>query len=117
LSVVEVSHVVNIVVAGVIGLLILGGSPRMTRVYGEDSPARRILACLYLAIAAASAYALLDAERLIAIAVVLFPVQIVYKLLTLVVVRDRRNPVLWWNLAISVLHAVALGTIGFSPSA
>jgi hypothetical protein len=114
-SVVESSHAVNVVVAGVIGLLILVGSPRMTRVYGEDTPARRILACLYLAIAAASAYALLDREQLVAIAVVLFPVQIVYKLLTLVVVRDRRNPVPWWNLAISVLHAVSLAAIGFGP--
>ena len=115
MSIVAISHVVNVLVAGIIGLAILGGSPRMTSVYGEDSPARRILACLYLAIAAASVYALLDPERLIAVAVVLFPIQIVYKLLTLVAVRDRRNPVPWWNLAISVLHTVSLGTIRFTP--
>jgi hypothetical protein len=101
------SHVVNVVVAGIVGILLLSGSGRMQSVYGADAPARRILACLY-AIAASSAWALLDAQRLVVTAQVLFPLQILYKLATVFAVRDRHNPVLWWNVGISVLHAVAL---------
>jgi hypothetical protein len=102
------SHVVNVVVAGIVGILLLSGSGRMESVYGADAPARRILACLYVAIAASSAWALLDAQRLVVTAQVLVPLQILYKLATVYAVRDRHNPVLWWNVGISVLHAVAL---------
>jgi hypothetical protein len=102
------AHAVNVVVAGVVGVLLLGGARRMAAVYGADSPARRILACLYVAIAASSAWALLEPHRLVVAAQVLFPLQILYKLATLVAVRDRANPVPWWNLGISVLLAFAL---------
>ena len=102
------AHLVNVVVAGVVGVLLISGARRMTAVYGGDSPARRILACLYVAIAASSAWALLDPHRLVVAAQVLFPLQIFYKLATLVAVTDRTNPVPWWNLGISVLLAFAL---------
>lgn len=105
------SHSVNVVVAGVVGMLLLRGSQRMTSVFGPDSAARRILACLYAAIAASSAWALLDEQRLVVTAQVLFPLQIVYKLATLAAVQDRSNPVPWWNLGISVLHVIALTKI------
>ena len=102
------SHVVNVVVAGIVGILLLSGSRRMTPVYGADAPARRILACLYVAIAASSAWALLDPQRIVVTAQVLFPLQIFYKLATVCAVKDRNNPVPWWNFGISVLHAIAL---------
>jgi hypothetical protein len=39
---------------------------------------------------------------------VLFPLQILYKTLTLFFVADWKNPVPWWNLVISALHAASL---------
>jgi hypothetical protein len=42
------------------------------------------------------------------IVVVLLPLQIVYKMLTLFFVADSKNPVPWWNLVISALHAASL---------
>ncbi len=110
-----VSHVVNVLVAGVMGTLLAARSPLLDPVYGADSPARRILACLYLAIALASAFALVfrgpNDERLVAIALVLFPLQILYKTLTPFVVGSLTNPVVLWNLGISALHAASLWSL------
>jgi hypothetical protein len=103
---------VNVAVAGFMGVALNFGLKRMLPgmevVFGPDSPARRILACVYLAIAAASVVALGFAELRRPIAAILLPLQIGYKLLTLVFVTDRSNPVPWWNLAISVLHGGTL---------
>jgi hypothetical protein len=103
------SFVVNVVVAGFMGAAIgFRLLPRMDRVFGADTAARQILACLYLAIAAASVVALFAPPLRLPIAAVLFPLQIFYKLLTLYFVRDRWNPVPWSNLVISVLLTVSL---------
>ncbi len=80
----------------------------MERVFGPDSPSRRILASVYLAIAAASVVAVIHAGVRRPIASVLLPLQICYKLLTLVFVTDRSNPVPWANLGISILHGATL---------
>jgi hypothetical protein len=92
------------------------GTAAMDAVYGGDTPARRILACVYATIAAASLCAIVlhwalplsDAPR--TIAAVLFPVQIVYKVSTLWAV-GWRNPVVKSNLAICVLLAAALAEL------
>ncbi len=106
------SLVVNVLVAGFFGVTLAFGLSRVVpnadAVFGPDSPSRRILACLYLAIAAVSVVALVDPQKRVPIVLVLFPLQIFYKVLTVFVVTDRRNPVPWSNLAISVLHAASL---------
>jgi hypothetical protein len=106
------SLVVNVLVAGCVGLAtgfnLNSILPKLDVVFGPDTPARRILSCLYLAIAAISAVALVVAPLRMPIVVVLLPLQILYKLLTLFFVADSRNPVPWWNLAISALHAASL---------
>jgi len=113
------SFIVNILVAGYFGLrLFLGSSPKaqnanLTQVFGDNTPARQILACVYLSIAIMSIWALIDQARMIDIALVLFPMQIVYKLLTLIAVKDHSNPVPPSNLAISVLHLISLIVIWF----
>lgn len=113
---ITLSHIVNVIVVTVIPLLILRNAAAMTAVYGPDTPARRILACLYATIAAASAGALLAQfafgrpEISVGIAQVLFPLQIAYKLATWPAV-GLRNPVVMSNLAISVLHAASLATL------
>lgn len=106
------SLVVNVLVAGFFGLVtgfnLNSILPKLDVVFGPDTPSRRILSCLYLAIAAISAVALAVAPLRMNIVVVLLPLQILYKLLTLFFVADVRNPVPWWNLVISLLHAASL---------
>lgn len=113
---VTLSHIVNLIVVTLIPALILRNAPSMTAVYGPDTPARRILACLYATIAAASGFALLmlfafqQPEWSAQIALVMFPLQIVYKLATLAAV-GLRNPVVVSNLAIAALHAASVSTL------
>ena len=112
MPIVVASLVVNVIVAGFFGIA-TGFSldsmlPKLDVVFGPDTPARRILACLYLAIAGASVVALVVVPLRMSIVVVLLPLQIAYKMLTLFFVADRKNPVPWWNLVISALHAASL---------
>jgi hypothetical protein len=112
MPIIVASLVVNVLVAGFFGLA-TGFSlssilPKLDVVFGPDTPSRRILSCLYLAIAAASAVALLVAPLRMGIVAVLLPLQILYKTLTVFFVADWRNPVPWWNLVISALHAASL---------
>ena len=112
MSIIVASLVVNVLVAGFFGLA-TGFNldwllPKLDVVFGPDTPARRVLSCLYLAIAAISAVALVVAPLRMNVVVVLLPLQILYKLLTLFFVADARNPVPWWNLVISVLHGASL---------
>ncbi|NDC62857.1 MAG: hypothetical protein EBZ59_02475 [Planctomycetia bacterium] len=86
MPIIVASLLVNLLVAGFFGLVI-GFSlrsmlPKLDVVFGPDTPSRRILACLYLAIAAASAVALLVVPLRMGIVVVLLPLQILYKTLT-----------------------------------
>ena len=106
------SLAVNAAVAGTMGTCLL--APALTppaldlpAVYGPDTPARRVLACLYLSITATSVAALAHAPWRLPVARVLFPLQIAYKVATAAVV-DLANPVPQWNLAIAALHTVAL---------
>ena len=106
------SLVVNILVAGFFGLALslklTHLAPKLDVVFGPDTPSRRILACLYLAIAAFSAVALLCASVRMNIVLVLLPLQILYKTLTVFVVADRKNPVPWCNLVICLNHGASL---------
>ena len=112
MPIIVASLVVNVIVAGFFGIAtgfnLDSMLPKLAVVFGPDTPSRRILACLYLAIAAVSAEALVFVPLRMSIVVVLLPLQILYKMLTLFFVADRRNPVPWWNLVISALHAASL---------
>jgi hypothetical protein len=83
----------------------------MVAVYGEASPARSILVSVYLAIAVTSALALLFPTYSIMIAKVLFPLQIIYKVSTIVTVGSITHPVVVNNLLISAVHAISLFVI------
>ncbi|MEM6709109.1 MAG: hypothetical protein AAF648_10025 [Pseudomonadota bacterium] len=108
--------VVNVMVTSILPPLMLAGGSRMALVYGEDSQARRILACLYGSICVVSAFALVSllgwqrADVAIAVAQTLFPLQIVYKLATLVAV-GWHSPVVKANLVIVVLLLLALADV------
>lgn len=83
---------------------------RVDEVYGPDSDARRILGCVYLAIAMVSTVALLPrhthVQRLL-VAMPLFVVQIVYKIATIFAVGFG-NPVTIANLGIAVWQLMTL---------
>jgi hypothetical protein len=99
----------NIVVTGMVGsILFFNQGGRITSVYGPNTPSRRILSCLYISIALSGVVGLFHEKYFVKVALVLFPMQIVYKLLTLIAVEDRENPVPYTNLAISILHAFSL---------
>ena len=114
MALVMLSHLVNVLVAGTVALLIRRGGMAASAAYGPDTDARRILACLYGAIAAASGAAIaaqpLDPDLPVRIALVLFPLQILYKLATWPEV-GWRSPVVRANVAIAALHAVSLAAI------
>ena len=109
---VYLSHIVNVLVAGMMGtLLFFNINSPILEVFGPETPSRQILSCVYFSIAIMSSVALISKSKIITIAVVLFPMQIVYKLLTLIAVSDKFNPVPWSNLAVSLLHAYTLYVI------
>jgi hypothetical protein len=109
MKLVYLSHIVNVLVAGMMGtLLFFNSNSQIIEVFGPQTPARQILSCVYLSIAIMSSVALISKRKTISIAVVLFPMQIVYKILTLIAVSDILNPIPWSNLAISILHAYSL---------
>jgi hypothetical protein len=103
-----ISHGINVLIAGTVGILLFADHDRFKEIYGKETVARRILSCVYLSIALTSAYALAFSEQMLSIALVLFPLQIVYKLLTYFVIEDKKNPVLWFNLGISLIHGSTL---------
>lgn len=112
---VYVSHAVNVVVLCAVCAALLRNDPTMEAAFGPASPARGILTCVYLAILLTSLYALVRAgfgapHVALNIALVLFPLQILYKTATAFVVGTD-NPVVITNLAISALHAVTLALI------
>jgi hypothetical protein len=109
MKIIYLSHIVNVLVAGMMGtLLFFNSTSPIIEVFGPLTPARQILSCIYLSIAIMSSVALVSKSKIITIAIVLFPMQIVYKILTLIAVSDKLNPVPWSNLAISILHIFSL---------
>ena len=118
MAIILLSHLINVVVAGLLPALMLSRAPTpaMDAVYGADAPARRILACVYGAIAAMSAYAFIawawldQSSAPLVIGLVLFPLQIVYKLATLAAVGPA-HPVAQANAAIAGVHALSVWQI------
>lgn len=110
MTIVYISIVINILVAGFWGF-VLGFRPKWhLRVwpYGEDNAGTRILSSLYLAITAFSIFALMSPDNLPKVCLFLFPFQIVYKVLSAVTVRSFTNPVVISNLLIVVPHCFSV---------
>ncbi len=99
---------VNILVAGYFGFLLsVNYSQKVTeKPYGISSPSSKILGSLYISIAGISLLALLFSHWTFTIAFVLFPLQIIYKILSVLFVKDLQNPVILSNIAIAILLLV-----------
>lgn len=99
-----ISFIVNILVAGYFGmLLVTGGNRRVHAVYGANTPASRILGSIYLTIALVSIVAVAHPEFMLGIALVLFPLQIIYKIISVPAIGSIKNPVAISNFIIAVL--------------
>ncbi|KIN65381.1 hypothetical protein Z945_423 [Sulfitobacter noctilucae] len=106
------SFIANVLITFMLASAISRNHPGMTEVYGPDTPARRILACVYAAIGLVSLYGLVqmglgntDIAR--AIGFTLFPLQILYKLATAPALWTM-HPVVLANLGVSALLALTL---------
>lgn len=101
----------NIVVLAPVLAGLAFGRGAMDRAFGPDGPARRILACVYLAIALASgaliAFRLQGADWTALAAFTLFAVQIAYKTATVFAVGPR-NPVVATNILVIVVQVAAI---------
>ena len=102
----------NIVVLAPVLLALAFGRGAMDGAFGPDSPARRILACIYLGIALASgvliAFRLQGSEWTTIATLTLFAVQIAYKSATVFAVGPR-NPVVATNILVIVVQLAAAG--------
>lgn len=106
----NLSLMVNIAVLIPVIWVLLANDVPAQRVYGPDSPARRILTCLYGAILVTSALLLTGSwagRDVLAWAQALLAVQVIYKLATLPAI-GLRHPVVIANLGIAALHAATL---------
>ncbi|MFT6022049.1 MAG: hypothetical protein ACI9PY_000154 [Ascidiaceihabitans sp.] len=99
-----VALILNCVILFPLTYALITQSPGMDAAYGPDSDARRILTCLYATIGVISAYALIQLglgarTTAVQIAMVLFPMQIIYKLATVGLVGVS-SPVVLTNLVV-----------------
>lgn len=109
------SLLANIVITGLVSTAIFRATAGMDPVFGGDTPARRILACVYAAIGLVSAGALAflatgQKETALAIARPLLVMQIIYKCATLWAVGPS-SPVVITNLFVVVLHCITLAVL------
>lgn len=109
------SHAANVLILTAVCAALLRNAPEMDAAFGPASPARGILTCIYIAILLASLFALGCAvagapQIALHIALVLFPLQIVYKTATAFAVGVD-NPVVITNLAVVALHSITLATL------
>lgn len=98
-----ISHGVNIVFAGSLGILLLTKHPSLEKNFGWDSPSRQMFASIYLTITIASFVAVLFRAFIADIALILFPIQIIYAILCIFTVQQKKNPMIWINIILSIL--------------
>lgn len=102
------SYIANVLILIPICFLLLKGNNSLKEVYGSDSTARQILVCMYLAILILSSYYLIKGDTKPFIAWVLLGFQIIYKSLSLIIIKDKKAPVYWFNLGVAILHSITL---------
>lgn len=111
---VVLAHVINIVVLVPVCLGLLRKPESMNAVFGSDTTSRQILTCMYLTIIVISTYALIDFQQAIVIGMILFPFQIIYKLLSLILIKDKKVAVYKFNLFVAVFHSMTMIVIFWS---
>jgi len=105
--VITASHLLNLLVLLPVCAGLLFRAEKMVAVFGPDTTARQILLSMYLTILVISGLLLLLSAPA-AISLTLFGFQIIYKMLSLILIKDRRVPVYWFNGAIALFHAATI---------
>ncbi|MEM9786881.1 MAG: hypothetical protein AAF801_10305 [Pseudomonadota bacterium] len=104
-----ISFLINLVVLGVVVPAIVRDTPQMVTVYGPRTPARGIVVAFYGSVMAFSTAGLillaLGSPLAHDIGLMLLPVQVLYKGLTVITVGPA-NPVIRANVAIAAWHLV-----------
>lgn len=108
---VALAYVINIVILVPVCLGLLRKPESMNAVFGNDTTSRQILTCMYLTIIVISGYALIDFKQAIAIGMILFPFQIIYKLMSLILIKDKKVAVYRFNLFVAAFHSVTMITV------
>ena len=106
INVPKLSLVLNILVLIPVSLGLLFNSNWVTESYGIESPARGILLAIYLAILIMSCVLLYKFDAKLVLA--LLTVQVIYKVLSPIMVGTIYNPVLISNLIIALLHSYSI---------
>lgn len=108
------SLILNLIILVPVTTALMRQRAGMDIVFGSDTPARRILLSVYLAIAVLSALLLwgVVAQNDLATIYVqsLLVMQIIYKVLTIPLV-GLPNTVVRFNIAVAVFHSVSLASI------
>jgi len=109
------SYLVNILILGPLLISIAQRPERMDPFLGPATDGRRILVCLYMSLAIASVFGLIQlasgySEAALSLGVSLFSLQILYKLMTVPAV-GLQNPVVRTNLVVAIIHIATLLTL------
>jgi hypothetical protein len=99
---------INILVLAPICIGLILNKDSLNAVFGYKTTARQILLCMYLTILAASISLLALKLEPRAFVQALLAMQIAYKLLSVVLISDKKTPVLWFNLVIAIFHSTTL---------
>src|SRR5690606_24092225 len=99
---------VNVLVLAPVIAALFFNSSGANRVFGDRTTSRKLHLSIYLSIFAMSVWLLLDPSKIDAFAPPLLILQICYKLLSTVLITNKRTEVLWFNLAVAILHSISL---------
>jgi hypothetical protein len=81
---------------------------RFDFVFGIDSTARQILSSIYLAILLMSLVILLFPGKTSEFLIPLLSIQVFYKLSSVMLIKNKKTPVLWFNLVIAIFHSITI---------
>jgi hypothetical protein len=105
---IKLSLWINIIVLAPICLGLFLNSKAMNPVFGEKTTAREILLSIYLTLLLASVALLFFVTLPQNYVRSLLLVQVFYKLFSVLLIKNKKTPVLWFNLLIAVLHSFTL---------
>ena len=101
----KLSLILNIIVLIPVCLGLILKANWVATSYGIDTPARGIVLSMYLAILVLSAYLFFNFDPKLVLA--LLTVQIIYKLLSPVMVGTISNPIVLSNILIALFHSIS----------
>ena len=112
---VTASLLINILILVPICIGLYCDRPDFVRVFGVDTTARQIVMCIYLAILLVSTTILVSPQKFSTFLLPLLCMQIIYKLASVVFIKDKTTPVLWFNLAVAIFHSATVYlSLGFA---